>query len=333
MIATLLVALLALIFPAPAAAHDVDVTSIARIFLDQIGERRYVLSVVDTKVPPIVGMQGVLPDGCAPLSAEAAGVRLVAGFAFECTEALTYDDVITLPWSLSGVVALVRWNDGTSASGLFRGDGRSVAVRLADLQAGAGSAGRLAGRYFVLGGEHILFGIDHLLFVLGLLLLLRGFWPLVKTVTAFTVAHSITLGAAVLGYVPVDRAPVEAGIALSIVLLAREIVVGHRGHVHLVHRQPWLVAFMFGLLHGLGFAGALGESGLRSSDIPLALLFFNLGVEAGQLTFVLVLLVLGQAMRKIVRDLQPRLEPALGYALGGLATVWLFQRLPAVWGG
>jgi hydrogenase/urease accessory protein HupE len=333
LIVGLLLTLLALCFPTAAAAHDVDVTSIARIFLDQIGERRYVLSVVDSRVPPVVGLKGVLPAGCSPVSAEAAGVRLVAGFAFECDRALTFDDVITLPWQLAGVVALVRWSDGTRASALFRGDGRSVAVRLADLRAGAGSAGRLAGRYFVLGGEHILFGIDHLLFVLGLLLLLRGFWPLVKTITAFTIAHSITLGAAVLGYVPVDRAPVEAGIALSIVLLAREIVTGQRGDVHLVHRQPWLVAFIFGLLHGLGFAGALGEMGLRGSDVPPALLFFNLGVEAGQLTFVIALVALGRAWRLIVRDPRPRLEPAIGYALGGLATAWLFQRLPAVWGG
>ena len=334
MIVGLVLALLALCFPTVTAAHDVDVTSIARIFLDQIGDRRYVLSVVDTKVPPTVGREGVLPAGCTPLPTEAAGVRLVAGFAFECDRALTFDDVITLPWPLAGVVALVRWSDGTRTSALFRGDGRRVAVRLADLSAGAGSTGRLAGRYFVLGGHHILFGIDHLLFVLGLFLLLRGFWPLVKTITAFTIAHSITLAAAVLGYVPVDRAPVEAGIALSIVLLAREIVTGHRGHVHLVHRQPWLVAFVFGLLHGLGFAGALGEIGLRPSDVPLALLFFNLGVEAGQLTFVLALLALSRVLRfVIVRELRPRLEPALGYTLGALATAWLFQRLPAVRGG
>ncbi|MBI4541169.1 MAG: HupE/UreJ family protein [Gemmatimonadetes bacterium] len=315
-----------------AAAHDVDVTSVARLFLDQVGERRYLLSVVDTRVPPIMDVRGVLPQRCALLPAEAAGIRVVAGFAFDCEEGLNFDDVITLPWGLAGVVVVARWSDGTDASAYFRGDGRAVPIRLADLRAGAGSTGRLASRYFALGGEHILFGIDHLLFVLGLLLLVRGLWPLVKTVTAFTVAHSITLGAAVLGYVPVQRAPVEAAIALSIVLLAREIVVGHRGRVHLVHRQPWLVAFIFGLLHGLGFAGALGEIGLRSSDIPLALLFFNLGVEAGQLAFVTVLVVLNHVMRRAARTLLPRLEPVVGYALGTLATLWFLDRLPAVWG-
>jgi hydrogenase/urease accessory protein HupE len=203
---------------------------------------------------------------------------------------------------------------------------------LGDLLAGAGSGFRLAERYFALGTEHILLGIDHLLFVLGLLLLVRGAGPLVKTITAFTIAHSITLAAAVMGVVTLDRGPVEAAIALSIVLLAREIVVGYSGHTHLVHRRPWLVAFVFGLLHGLGFAGALGEIGLRSADVPLALLTFNLGVEAGQLAFVVLLVLLNRMVGETLRFRVPRFEPALGYALGGLAMLWLFDRLPAVWG-
>ncbi|MBI3983449.1 MAG: HupE/UreJ family protein [Gemmatimonadetes bacterium] len=318
--------------PAVASAHDVDVTSVARAFLDQIGPRRYLLSVVDRKVPPITSVEDVLPQGCAPLPAEAVGTRIVAGFAFECSSELTFDDVLTLPWPLAGVVVLARWTDGTDASAYFRGDGREVLVRMGDLRASAGTVGRLAERYFTLGVEHIVFGIDHLLFVLGLLLLVRGFWPLVKTVTAFTVAHSITLGLAALGYIPVHRAPVEAAIALSVVLLAREIVMGYRGRVHLVHRQPWLVAFAFGLLHGLGFAGALGAMGLRSSDIPLALLLFNGGVEAGQIAFITVLVILHQSLRKTTPMLSPRMEPLLGYSLGVVAMLWLLQRLPAVLG-
>ena len=190
----------------------------------------------------------------------------------------------------------------------------------------------VAETYSVLGIEHILLGIDHLLFVLGLLLLVRGFIPLVKTVTAFTVAHSITLAASVLGYIPLDRAPIEAAIALSIVLLAREIVVADRGLVHLTHRKPWVVAFVFGLLHGLGFAGALGEIGLPASAIPLALLFFNLGVEAGQLAFVVVLLVLHRLLHARLQAALPRMKPALGYSLGALAALWFFERLPAIWG-
>lgn len=332
MTAATALALLALSSPAAAPAHDVDVTSVARVFLDQLDERRYLLSVVDTKVPSIIGAEDVLPPGCAPLPTDAL-TRALPGFAFECTEPLTFDDIITLPWRLAGVVVVARWSDGTTASAYFRGDGRQVPIRLADLRAGASSTARLGGRYFVLGVEHILFGIDHLLFVLGLLLLVRAFWPLVKTVTAFTLAHSITLGAAVLGYVPVQAAPVEAAIALSIVLLAREIVAGHRGQVHLVHRRPWLVAFLFGLLHGLGFAGALGQIGLRSADVPLALLFFNVGVEAGQLAFIAVLVALNHFMSRTARLVVPRLQPVLGYALGSLATLWLLDRLPAVWAG
>ena len=322
----------AAVTPTPLPTHDVDVTSVARVYLDQIDDTRYVFSIVDTQVSPILDLGAVLPERCAPIRSQDAGVYVSAGFAFECASELTFDDALELPWSLAGVVALVRWGDGSEASAYFRGDGRSVPIRLAELRAGGGTTGRLAGTYFILGGEHILFGIDHLLFVLGLLLLVGGFWSLVKTITSFTVAHSITLGLAVLGHVPVDRAPVEAAIALSIVLLAREIVVGHRSRKSLVHRHPWLVAFVFGLLHGLGFAGALGEIGLRSSDVPVALLFFNLGVEAGQLAFVVALIALAKIVARVRRTAVHRAEPALGYALGAFSTFWFLDRLPAIWG-
>jgi hypothetical protein len=322
-----------LIVPPPTAAHDVDVTSVARLFLDEIGERRYLLSVVDLQVPPITDPRGVLPVRCVPLPADEAGVRVTAGFVFECETPLDGDDVLVLPWDLAGVVVLARWADGAEASAYFRGAQGTVPVALSDLSAEPSSWLRLGGTYLVLGAEHILLGIDHLLFVLGLLLLVRGLLPLVKTITAFTVAHSITLGASVLGYIPLDRAPIEAAIALSIVLLAREIVVADRGLVHLTHRKPWLVAFVFGLLHGLGFAGALGEIGLPPAAIPAALLFFNLGVEAGQLVFVLVLLAAHRLLRGVLAELAPKASPVLGYALGALATLWFFERLPAVWGG
>jgi len=326
--------LLALVAPPPVGAHDVDVTSVARVFLDEIAAGRYLLSVVDAKVPPIVDPQGVLPARCVPLPADAADVRVVAGFVFECDTPLDSGDALVLPWSLAGVVVLARWADGRSSSAYFRGSQGTVRVALRDLSAEWGSGLRVAGTYFVIGAEHILLGVDHLLFVLGLLLLVRGVGALVKTVTAFTVAHSVTLGASVLGYIPLDRAPIEAAIALSIVLLAREIVAAGRGLVHLTHRKPWLVAFVFGLLHGLGFAGALGDIGLPERAIPLALLFFNLGVEAGQLAFVFALLILHHALvRGAFASGLARLEPVLGYALGALATLWFFERLPAVWGG
>ncbi len=324
--------------PGGAAAHDVGITSVARVFLDQVGEDRYVLSVADLGLPALDGAaaEGVLPAHCRLTGAveafPAAAAPTVPTLPFACDRALTADDAITLPWDLAGVVAVARWSDGSGASAWFRGRGRSVTIGLGELRAGAGSRLQLAGRYGVLGAEHILFGIDHLLFVLGLLLLVRGVGSLVATITAFTLAHSLTLGAAVLGLVSVSRGAVEAAIALSIVLLAREIVVGRRGRRSLVHERPWLVAFVFGLLHGFGFAGALGEIGLGRADVPLALLSFNLGVEAGQLVFVAALVAIDRVSRGSWRSRAPRLVPAVGYALGVVATLWLFDRLPAVWG-
>lgn len=318
--------------PTVGAAHDVDVTSVARVFLEEVAEGRYLLSVVDAQAPPIIDRRGVLPVHCAPLPEQEVEIRIVSGFAFECETPLAEGDVLTFPWALAGIVALARWADGTESSVYFRGFQGSVPVPIGQLQVRSQSRWRVASTYLFLGTEHILLGIDHLLFVLGLLLLVRGFIPLVKTVTAFTVAHSLTLGASVLGYIPLDRSAIEATIALSIVLLAREIVVADRGIIHLTHRKPWLVAFVFGLLHGLGFAGALGEIGLPDTAIPLALLFFNLGVEAGQLLFVLLLLGVHRLLKDVIRARLPKMEPILGYALGALATLWFFDRLPGIWG-
>ena len=200
--------------------------------------------------------------------------------------------------------------------------------------------GRMAWTYFVLGIEHILGGIDHLLFVLALLLVVAGWRKLVVTVTAFTVAHSITLALATLGFVHVPGPPVEAVIALSIVFVAAEIVHGRRreslpvplrGNPGLTARSPWIVAFTFGLLHGFGFAGALAEVGLPQSSIPLALLTFNLGVEAGQLLFIAAMLVVYTAVRRIriappdwAWDVPP-------YAIGGIAAFWMIERVVGFW--
>ncbi|WP_244500362.1 HupE/UreJ family protein [Methyloceanibacter methanicus] len=148
--------------------------------------------------------------------------------------------------------------------------------------------------------EHILLGIDHLLFVLALLLLVRDVWMLVKVITAFTVAHSITLVLAALGWAQIPQAPVEAVIALSIMFVAAEVVRQTGPETDLTKRVPWLVAFAFGLLHGLGFGGALKEIGLPQSDVPLALLTFNLGVEAGQLLFVFAVLGAGAVLRRLL---------------------------------
>lgn len=189
----------------------------------------------------------------------------------------------------------------------------------------------VAWSYLVLGVEHILAGIDHLLFVLALLLIVRGSWRIVATITAFTIAHSITLVAATLGWVHVPGPPVEAIIALSIVFVAAEVVHGLRGKRGLTARAPWVVAFSFGLLHGLGFAGALAEVGLPQKAIPVALLMFNVGVELGQLFFVLAVLSLGTLLARVVATRPAWTTTAAAYVIGAVAAFWTVERVASFW--
>jgi len=193
------------------------------------------------------------------------------------------------------------------------------------------SKSRVAGSYLLLGIEHILGGFDHLLFVLGLLLIVRNTMLLIKTITSFTLAHSVTLAMATLGFVHVPQAPVEAVIVLSIIFLATELAKQHRGETGLTTRAPWLVALCFGLLHGFGFAGALTEVGLPQSDIPLALLFFNVGVEVGQLMFVTGVLFVTWMIKKMNLRWPVWIEHAPAYAIGSLAAFWFIQRTMSFW--
>ena len=183
-----------------------------------------------------------------------------------------------------------------------------------------------AGEYIGLGFHHILQGVDHLLFVLGLLLIVKGRMMLLKTITAFTVAHSITLAIATLGYASAPLPPLNAAIALSILFLGPEIVRTWRGETSLTIRFPWVVAFLFGLLHGFGFASGLSTTGMPKAELPLALLFFNVGVEAGQLVFVFAALALARSF-KVLEVNWPRWAEALpGYAVGSLGAYWTIQR-------
>jgi hypothetical protein len=192
--------------------------------------------------------------------------------------------------------------------------------------------------YTVLRIEHILGGVDHLLFVLALLLLVRGVGRLVATVTAFTLAHSVTLAAATLGFVHVPSAPVEATIALSILFLASELARQPLGtqrgaadsRADLTARFPWLVAFSFGLLHGFGFAGALAEVGMPAKAVPLALLFFNVGVEIGQLAFIAVVLATAKAVRRAALRAPVWWPRAAAYGIGSVAAFWVVQRTVAI---
>ncbi|MGL4542603.1 MAG: HupE/UreJ family protein, partial [Polymorphobacter sp.] len=187
--------------------------------------------------------------------------------------------------------------------------------------------------YTVIGIEHILLGFDHLAFVLALVLIVRGTRKLLWTVTAFTLAHSITLALATLGVIDVPGPPVEAIIALSIVFVASEIVQGLRGREGLAARYPWLVAFSFGLLHGLGFAGALAEVGLPANSIPLALLFFNVGVEIGQLLFIAAVLAVTRLLWRLAGDRVNLRAAAIipAYLIGGVASYWVIERIAKFW--
>lgn len=210
-------------------------------------------------------------------------------------------------------------------------DGRSQVVRLTPyapsfVVAAVPSGWRVAATYLRLGRDHILLGVDHLLFVLGLLLIVTNRWMLLKTITSFTLAHSLTLAVATLGYASAPVPPLNAAIALSILFLGPEIVRYQRGDTSLTIRHPWVVAFAFGLLHGFGFASGLNTIGLPRGDIPVALLFFNVGVEAGQLGFVALVLLLTRSFRALEIRWPRVVRLAPGYAVGSLGAYWTIQR-------
>jgi hydrogenase/urease accessory protein HupE len=248
-------------------------------------------------------------------------IRVEGGLA---GRSIAFPDLATVPID---VLVRVVHADGAEQLGRASRSAPSLAV------AGRPGPWEVARSYTVLGVEHILGGIDHLLFVLALLLLVDGVRRLVATITAFTVAHSITLGGAALGVVALPGPPVEAAIALSIVFVAAEILKARDGVPTITQRRPWVVAFTFGLLHGLGFASALAEVGLPTGSIPLALVCFNIGVELGQLAFVAATLLAIRAGRWASRRLGLSAPAWIGrvppYAIGGVASFWAIQRIAA----
>ncbi|MET0807383.1 MAG: HupE/UreJ family protein [Pseudoxanthomonas sp.] len=219
------------------------------------------------------------------------------------------------------VLVRVERLDGTSETLRVMPDAPQFVLRASP------SRWNVARSYLALGVGHILSGIDHLLFVLALVILVRDRRRLIWTITAFTVAHSMTLAAATLGWVQVPAPPVEASIALSIVFLASEIAHSRAGRPGLTSEVPWIVAFLFGLLHGLGFAGALGEAGLPANAIPLALLFFNAGVEIGQLLFIAAVLAFMAMTRRMHWKPGEWSWRIPSYAIGTAASFWTIQRL------
>lgn len=188
----------------------------------------------------------------------------------------------------------------------------------------------LARTYVNYGIDHILLGADHLMFVLGLIWIVKGGWKLVKTITAFTIGHSVSLAAAAFGVFGIPERPLNATIALSIVFVAVEIVRLQRGETTFTARRPWTVAFVFGLVHGIGFAGALAGLGIETRLLPAALLFFNVGVEIGQLAFVVLVLALIWAHRRLQAELPRWGEAIPAYAIGSVAMFWFIGRVARI---
>jgi hydrogenase/urease accessory protein HupE len=236
-------------------------------------------------------------------------------------------EFVGLQATITDVLVRVQMLDGRKWTTIVRPSQPWVEIAVSQTWLG------VAGTYVVQGIRHILFGYDHLLFVLALILIVRNRRVLFTTITSFTIAHSITLALATLGAVHVPRPPVEAAIALSILLLACEIVRLQHGQVSLTARWPWVVAFSFGLLHGFGFASALTDIGLPRGDIPLALFSFNVGVELGQLAFIGVVLgFLAVAKRvRLAAVIGHHALPAANYAIGILAAFWFIERLAGFW--
>lgn len=231
---------------------------------------------------------------------------------------LRIEGLDTIP---TDVLVRVALEDGTEHSAILRSGNTSYTI---PEQA---TKREVALSYWAMGTIHILEGFDHLLFLLTLMLIVSGFWPLVKTVTAFTVAHSLTLALATLGLVNIPPAPTEAVISLSILLLAVEAVRKNAGEVTLSERFPWVIAFTFGLVHGLGFAGALSEIGVPQNEVPLALLMFNVGVETGQLMFVAGVALLLAGAKIVVRPVESLVTRSAPYAIGGIAAFWTMERV------
>lgn len=226
---------------------------------------------------------------------------------------------------LTDVLVRARLRDGRSVTHVLRPEAPATSI-IFDAEEKT-----LLWDYIVIGVEHILFGLDHLLFVLCLVLIVRDRWTLLKTITAFTLAHSVTLAVATLGWMEVPGPPVEAVIALSIIFLARELLVRSDENLGLTERYPWLVALSFGLLHGFGFAGALSEVGLPEDQIPLALLNFNIGVELGQLFFVAVAVALAWAGKRISPKINEVAFKPVVYAIGIMAAFWCVERITGFW--
>jgi hypothetical protein len=273
-----------------------------------------------------------IPEGCRLVTPDrqqlTPGAMIVRG-TLTCAGGLAGKTIVIvgLEATITDVLVRLHHADGRLESHLLRPATPSVTL------GGVTTTTARALSYVQLGIQHILLGVDHLLFVLGLLLIVSNRWMLVKTVTSFTLAHSITLAIATLGYASAPLPPLNVAIALSILFLGPEIARVWRGETSFTIRHPWVVAFAFGLLHGFGFASGLTSMGLPRAEIPLALLLFNVGVEIGQISFVILIVLLERSFRTLeIR--WPRWAQALpGYTVGSLGAYWTIQRIAVLIAG
>ncbi|TIP27553.1 MAG: HupE/UreJ family protein [Mesorhizobium sp.] len=305
------------------SAHEVRP---AYLQIDQIGQNRF--SVL-WRTPLLSGMR--LPvllqysEGIKPVtepSERQLSDSIVERSMIEAPGDLPGERItfVGLQATITDVMVRVKLEDGIVSTTLVRPSQPWIEIQARQ------SALQVVKVFVVSGIEHILFGFDHLLFVAALMLIVRRWGMLLKTVTAFTVAHSITLTCATLGWVDLPSGPVEVMIAFSIALVGAEIIRMERGGTSLAIEWPWIVAFFFGLLHGFGFAGALADFGVPQGDIPLALFSFNVGVELGQLMFTAAILLAVSVLRRIV-DVPRSAIVASAYAIGIVAAFWTVERL------
>jgi hydrogenase/urease accessory protein HupE len=318
--------LLAAFYPAMQASAD----EIRPALLD-IKEQNTGLFAVTWKVPTrgdrVLAITPQLPDSLellgSPTVQDVPGARVEHATYKNNNDSLTGQTIVIegLAALQTDVLLLIQLQDGNQHSAILRPASPEFTI---PLQA---SKLKVAGDYWRMGTIHILEGADHLLFVLALLLIVSGLGELVKAVTAFTVAHSITLALATLGVVNMPAAPTEAIIALSILFLATEIIHKHNGQISLTERQPWVIAFAFGLFHGLGFAGALSEIGVPQHEVPLALFMFNVGVETGQLLFIAVVISLIAVLKRLPLTAPQGAWRLLPYSIGSVAAFWTIDRV------
>ena len=267
----------------------------------------------------------LFPEECAaasPVTREITGAALLQTWTIECPLREGAIHISGLSRTITDVMVEVRRLDGEESTHLLRPAAPSLDLSDPSPPVAA---------YLTLGVEHLAFGIDHVLFVIGLVLFIPSRWALLKTITAFTLAHSITLALSVLELVRLPQGPVEAVIALSILFLARELTMPEERRSALTRGRPWIMALLFGLLHGFGFAGALADIGLPRDQLALSLFLFNIGIEIGQILIIAILLLLLWAARRIAGNVA-RAERVFVYGMGSMAAFWTIDRVLPILG-